>query len=80
LERKSKFSALGRLFKPWKWKRKKKSDKFEAASRCKYGAHCAGYQGQTAIFGVAVSDYLWRRGIGKDIVRGWAWPTLKYFM
>lgn len=36
LERKSKFSALGRLFKPWKWKRKKKSDKFEAASRCKY--------------------------------------------
>ncbi|CAG5087997.1 Similar to phactr1: Phosphatase and actin regulator 1 (Xenopus laevis), partial [Cotesia congregata] len=33
LERKSKFSALGRLFKPWKWKRKKKSDKFEAASR-----------------------------------------------
>lgn len=34
LERKSKFSALGRLFKPWKWKRKKKSDKFEAASLC----------------------------------------------
>ncbi|XP_023723053.1 phosphatase and actin regulator 2 isoform X4 [Cryptotermes secundus] len=33
LERKSKFSALGRLFKPWKWKRKKKSDKFEEASR-----------------------------------------------
>ncbi|XP_034939637.1 phosphatase and actin regulator 2 isoform X4 [Chelonus insularis] len=33
LERKSKFSALGRLFKPWKWKRKKKSDKFEATSR-----------------------------------------------
>ncbi|XP_043472276.1 phosphatase and actin regulator 2 isoform X3 [Leptopilina heterotoma] len=33
IERKSKFSALGRLFKPWKWKRKKKSDKFEAASR-----------------------------------------------
>ncbi|KAF2365663.1 RPEL repeat [Trinorchestia longiramus] len=30
---KSKFSALGRLFKPWKWKRKKKSDKFEATSR-----------------------------------------------
>lgn len=35
LERKSRLSALGRLFKPWKWKRKKKSDKFEAASRCK---------------------------------------------
>ncbi|XP_045533781.1 phosphatase and actin regulator 1 isoform X1 [Papilio machaon] len=30
---KSKFSAFGRLFKPWKWKRKKKSEKFEAASR-----------------------------------------------
>ncbi|ESP01263.1 hypothetical protein LOTGIDRAFT_157437 [Lottia gigantea] len=28
-ERKSKFSALGRLFKPWKWKRKKKSEKIE---------------------------------------------------
>ena len=35
LERKSKFSALGRLFKPWKWRRKKKSEKFEAASKCK---------------------------------------------
>lgn len=33
---KSKFSAFGRLFKPWKWKRKKKSEKFEAASRSKY--------------------------------------------
>ncbi|CAG7724885.1 unnamed protein product [Allacma fusca] len=32
-QRKSKFSGFGRLFKPWKWKRKKKSDKFEAASR-----------------------------------------------
>ncbi|EDW34804.1 GL20999 [Drosophila persimilis] len=33
LERKSKFSALGRFFKPWKWRRKKKSEKFEAASK-----------------------------------------------
>ncbi|KAG5677901.1 hypothetical protein PVAND_007617 [Polypedilum vanderplanki] len=33
LERKSKFSALGRLFKPWKWRRKKKSEKFEATSK-----------------------------------------------
>lgn len=33
IERKSKFSAFGRLFKPWKWKRKKKSEKFEATSR-----------------------------------------------
>ncbi|PRD27196.1 UNVERIFIED_CONTAM: Phactr4 [Trichonephila clavipes] len=29
----SRLSALGRLFKPWKWKRKKKSDKFEQTSR-----------------------------------------------
>lgn len=36
LERRSKLAALGRLFKPWKWRRKKKSDKFEAASRCEY--------------------------------------------
>lgn len=35
LERKSKFSALGKLFKPWKWKRKKKSEKMEAVSRSK---------------------------------------------
>ncbi|XP_049824116.1 phosphatase and actin regulator 3 isoform X5 [Aethina tumida] len=32
LERKSRFS-LGKLLKPWKWKRKKKSDKLEAVSR-----------------------------------------------
>ncbi|GIX71723.1 phosphatase and actin regulator 2 [Caerostris darwini] len=29
----SRLSALGRFFKPWKWKRKKKSDKFEQTSR-----------------------------------------------
>ncbi|BFZ16520.1 hypothetical protein BsWGS_19559 [Bradybaena similaris] len=29
LERKSKLSALGRIFRPWKWKRKKKSERFE---------------------------------------------------
>lgn len=28
-ERKSKFAALGKLFKPWKWKRRKKSEKIE---------------------------------------------------
>ena len=28
-------SALGRLFKPWKWKRRKKSEKFDKASKCK---------------------------------------------
>ncbi|XP_023033445.1 phosphatase and actin regulator 4 isoform X3 [Drosophila willistoni] len=33
LERKSKLSALGRFFKPWKWRRKKKSEKFEATSK-----------------------------------------------
>ncbi|KAM7358437.1 uncharacterized protein ACRADG_003417 isoform 2-T2 [Cochliomyia hominivorax] len=33
LERKSKLAALGRFFKPWKWRRKKKSEKFVAASK-----------------------------------------------
>ncbi|KAA0186724.1 hypothetical protein HAZT_HAZT011855, partial [Hyalella azteca] len=30
----SRLAALGRLFKPWKWRRKKKSETFEATSRC----------------------------------------------
>ncbi|GFU71238.1 phosphatase and actin regulator 2 [Trichonephila clavipes] len=29
----SRFAMLGRLFKPWKWKRKKKSDRFAQTSR-----------------------------------------------
>ncbi|GFW85001.1 phosphatase and actin regulator 2 [Trichonephila clavipes] len=29
----SRFAMLGRLFKPWKCKRKKKSDRFEQTSR-----------------------------------------------
>jgi phosphatase and actin regulator 4 len=29
----SRFSALARIFKPWKWKRKKKSEKFEKTSK-----------------------------------------------
>ncbi|GFS75493.1 phosphatase and actin regulator 2 [Trichonephila clavipes] len=34
MERKhSRFTMLRRLFKPWKWKRKKKSDRFEQMSR-----------------------------------------------
>ncbi|GFV96867.1 phosphatase and actin regulator 2 [Trichonephila clavipes] len=34
MERKhSRFTMLRRLFKPWKWKRKKKSDRFEQTSR-----------------------------------------------
>ncbi|GFT17762.1 phosphatase and actin regulator 2 [Trichonephila clavipes] len=34
MERKhSRFAMLRRLFKPWKWKRKKKSDRFEQTSR-----------------------------------------------
>ncbi|XP_043214019.1 phosphatase and actin regulator 1-like isoform X3 [Amphibalanus amphitrite] len=33
VERKQKFAGLGRLFKPWKWKRKKKSDKFAETQR-----------------------------------------------
>lgn len=32
----SRFAMLGRIFKPWKWKRKKKSDKFEQTSRSKF--------------------------------------------
>jgi hypothetical protein len=36
--RKSRLHALGRLFKPWKWKRKRKSDKFEAASKSKFSS------------------------------------------
>ncbi|XP_065571596.1 phosphatase and actin regulator 4-like isoform X2 [Artemia franciscana] len=30
---KSKLTVFGRLFKPWKWKRKKKSERFEATSK-----------------------------------------------
>ncbi|XP_037085996.1 phosphatase and actin regulator 4-like, partial [Pollicipes pollicipes] len=33
VERKHKFASLGRFFKPWKWKRKKKSDKFAETQR-----------------------------------------------
>lgn len=28
-DRKSRFHAIGRIFKPWKWKRKKKSERIE---------------------------------------------------
>ena len=35
IQRKSRLHAIGRLFKPWKWKRKKKSEKFEATSKSK---------------------------------------------
>ncbi|EDL30104.1 phosphatase and actin regulator 4 [Mus musculus] len=31
-KRKSKFSALGKIFKPWKWRKKKSSDKFKETS------------------------------------------------
>lgn len=33
LERKSKFSVLSLLFKPWKWKKRKRSDRFHALSK-----------------------------------------------
>merc|ERR1719334_2227458 len=33
IQRKSRLHAFGRLFKPWKWKRRKKSEKFEATSK-----------------------------------------------
>ena len=39
----NKFSGFGRFFKPWKWRRKKKSEKFEAASKCKWSS---GFQPQ----------------------------------
>ncbi|XP_061191458.1 phosphatase and actin regulator 4B-like isoform X2 [Saccostrea echinata] len=32
-ERKSKFSSIGKIFKPWKWKRKKKSEKIERTAK-----------------------------------------------
>uniref|UniRef100_T1J081 Phosphatase and actin regulator n=1 Tax=Strigamia maritima TaxID=126957 RepID=T1J081_STRMM len=32
-QRKSRFAVFGKLFRPWKWKRTKKSDKFEKTSR-----------------------------------------------
>ncbi len=35
VQRKSRLHSLGRLFKPWKWKKKKKSEKFEAVSKCR---------------------------------------------
>lgn len=31
-DRKSRFHAFGRIFKPWKWKRKKKSERIEKAA------------------------------------------------
>lgn len=33
LERKSKFSVLGILFKPWKWKKRKRSERFDVLSK-----------------------------------------------
>jgi hypothetical protein len=41
-KRKSKFSGFGKIFKPWKWRKKKSSDKFKETSegerlRFKYG-------------------------------------------
>ena len=35
-QRKTRMQMLGRLFKPWKWKKKKKSEKFEATSKSKF--------------------------------------------
>lgn len=31
-KRKSKFSGFGKIFKPWKWRKKKSSDKFKETS------------------------------------------------
>lgn len=38
IRRRSKFATLGRLFKPWKW-RKKKSEKFKQTSAGEYHKH-----------------------------------------
>ncbi|CAK9823148.1 Phosphatase and actin regulator 1 [Anthophora retusa] len=64
LERKSKFSALGRLFKPWKWKRKKKSDKFEAASLSL----------ERKISVRASRDELVQKGILQPVIRSTSFP------
>ncbi|XP_072764770.1 phosphatase and actin regulator 1 isoform X12 [Anoplolepis gracilipes] len=64
LERKSKFSALGRLFKPWKWKRKKKSDKFEAASLSL----------ERKISVRATRDELVQKGILQPVIRSTSFP------
>ena len=34
-QRRTRMQMLGRLFKPWKWKKKRKSEKFEAALKSK---------------------------------------------
>lgn len=34
-KRKSKFSSFGKIFKPWKWRKKKSSDKFKETSEGK---------------------------------------------
>ncbi|NWX15576.1 PHAR4 regulator, partial [Aegotheles bennettii] len=36
-KRKSKFSSFGKIFKPWKWRRKKSSDKFKETSEGNWG-------------------------------------------
>lgn len=36
-KRKSKFSGFGKIFKPWKWRKKKSSDKFKETSEGKMG-------------------------------------------
>lgn len=55
LERKNKLSALGRFFKPWKWRRKKKSEKFEATSKCEYT-----YRGSRTDGRTKEEDDVWR--------------------
>lgn len=36
-KRKSKFSSFGKIFKPWKWRKKKSSDKFKETSEGNWG-------------------------------------------
>ena len=34
--KKNRLAVIGRLFKPWKWKRRKKSERFEKTTKCKF--------------------------------------------
>ena len=33
--KKNRLAVIGRLFKPWKWRRRRKSERFEKTTKCK---------------------------------------------
>lgn len=39
LKQKGKLSSLGKIFKPWKWRKKKTSEKFQDLSKGRCGLH-----------------------------------------